>query len=327
MPKKIMWDKGHGGADPGAVGNGLREADLTNDIVDYAMSYLALNYTGFEQRATRSKGETLDLMKRDDEADSWGADVFISVHINAGGGTGFESFIYNGGAGSSTIALQHMVHNEVLSAMRKFGEVIDRGKKRANFAVLRETNMDAVLTESLFIDSTTDASKLKNKAFIKAVGEAHARGVAKFLGLNRSRRNIVQVIKTGSTSTDRYMFKTGWFSEGTRGLQEMEKYLIDNGWDYTKVKENKSENSSTDRYMFKTGWFREGTRGLQEVEKYLMDNGWDYTKVKENKPENAATDRYMFKTGWFREGTRGLQEMEKYLMDNDWDYVKMKEEG
>jgi len=183
MAKKIMWDKGHGGIDPGAVANGLKEADLTNTIVDHAMIYLTNNYTGFQQRATRAIGQTLDLMRRDDEADAWGADVFVSVHINAGGGTGFETFIYNGGASPSTIALQNMIHNEVLVAMRKFGDIKDRGKKRANFAVLRETNMDAVLTENLFIDTTADANKLKNNAFVKAVGEAHARGVAKFLGL------------------------------------------------------------------------------------------------------------------------------------------------
>jgi N-acetylmuramoyl-L-alanine amidase len=185
MAKKIMWDKGHGGTDPGAVGNGLHEDDLTNKIVDYGMAYLSSNYTGFEQRATRAKGETLELMKRDDEADAWGADVYVSVHINAGGGTGFESFIFNGGTPASTIALQNVLHDEVLAAMRKFGDVTDRGKKRANFAVLRETNMDAVLTENLFIDTKADANKLKNEAFIKAVGEAHALGVAKFLGLKK----------------------------------------------------------------------------------------------------------------------------------------------
>jgi len=190
MAKKIMWDKGHGGIDPGAVDNGLKEADLTNIIVDHAMVYMTLNYTGFEQRATRSIGQTLDLARRDDEANKWGANVFVSVHINAGGGTGFETFIYNGGAPASTVSLQNTIHAEILAAMRKFGNVVDRGKKRANFAVLRETNMDAVLTENLFIDTTVDANKLKNNAFLKAVGEAHARGVAKFLKLQEKPKQV-----------------------------------------------------------------------------------------------------------------------------------------
>jgi hypothetical protein len=71
---------------------------------------------------------------------------------------------------------------EILEAVRQHGSIADRGKKRANFAVLRTTNMPSILTENLFIDSN-DANRLKDAAFIKAVGEAHARGVAKFLGL------------------------------------------------------------------------------------------------------------------------------------------------
>ena len=182
MVKKIMWDKGHGGTDPGAVGNGLEEKNLTHKIVEYAMDCLNAEYTGFEQRTTRTGDQTVPLNKRDDGADAWKADVFISVHINAGGGNGFESYIYNGGVGAATIELQNVLHAEIITAMRKFGNIADRGKKRANFAVLRETNMPAILTENMFID-TSDSKYLKNEAFLKAVGEAHARGVAKYLGL------------------------------------------------------------------------------------------------------------------------------------------------
>ncbi|WJQ14594.1 N-acetylmuramoyl-L-alanine amidase [Geobacillus stearothermophilus] len=179
---KIMWDKGHGGNDPGAVANGLQEKQLTHKIVEYAMAYLEANYTGFEQRVTRTSDQTLTLSQRADMANAWGADVFVSVHINAGKGTGFETYVYNGGVSSQTVALQNVLHGEILAAMRKFENVTDRGKKRADYAVLRETKMPAVLTENLFIDSN-DAKHLKNEAFLKAVGEAHARGVAKFLGL------------------------------------------------------------------------------------------------------------------------------------------------
>lgn len=181
MTKKIMWDPGHGGTDSGAVANGLQEEDLTLKIVNYGMAYLDANYTGFEQRKTRGHEQTLPLSKRDDEADAWGADVFIAPHINAGRGTGLESFIFKKVNGA-TVALQNIVHMEVLNAMRQFGNVTDRGKKRADFSVLRETNMPALLTENMFIDSS-DANQLKREDFIKSVGEGHARGVAKFLGL------------------------------------------------------------------------------------------------------------------------------------------------
>lgn len=179
--KKLMWDPGHGGTDPGAVGNGMQEEHLTLKIVQYAMQYLEENHTGFEQRATRGHEQSLALSARDDAADAWGADVYISVHINAGRGTGFESYIYKS-TGASTVSLQNVMHNEILAAMRGFGAITDRGKKRADFLVLRETNMDAILTENLFIDSG-DHRHLQNESFLKAVGEAHGRGAAKFLGL------------------------------------------------------------------------------------------------------------------------------------------------
>jgi N-acetylmuramoyl-L-alanine amidase len=181
MVKRIMWDPGHGGVDPGAVANGLQEKDVTFKIVQYAMTYLESNYYDFEQRATRVSDTTLELFKRDDPANAWPADVFVSVHINAGGGTGFESFIYYG-ASSGSVSLQNIMHAEILAAMRQFGSITDRGKKQANFAVLRATNMPSILTENLFIDSS-DANRLKDEAFLKAVAGAHARGVAMFLGL------------------------------------------------------------------------------------------------------------------------------------------------
>jgi len=106
---------------------------------------------------SRTTDVYLSLSQRADLANKWGADYFISVHINAGGGTGFESYIYNGSVSSATIAYQNV--------MKAIGGVKDRGKKRANYAVLRETKMPAILTENLFIDNSSDVAKLKSEQF------------------------------------------------------------------------------------------------------------------------------------------------------------------
>lgn len=256
MVKKIMWDPGHGGSDPGAGANGIQEKHLTFKIVEYAMAYINLNYTGFEQRATRGNDQTLELSKRDDEADSWGSNVFISVHINAGGGTGFESYIHDS-AGATTIALQNMIHNEVLAAMRQFGSITDRGKKRANFSVLRETNMDAVLTENLFIDSVSDSNKLKDEAFLKAVGEAHARGVAAFLGLQK------KVLTSRIIS-----IYTGGF--GGEDLATIQTFLAANNWWY---QPSRNEDGTI---SFLVGGFGEGSEAAKKLETFLNENNWWY---------------------------------------------------
>ncbi len=263
MVKKIVWDKGHGGSDPGAVASGLYEKTLTHKIVEYAMSYLDATYAGFEQRTTRTGDQTVALDRRDDVADDWGADVFISVHINTGGGKGFESFVYNGNVSSATVALQNVLHAEILTAMRQFGNVTDRGKKRANFAVLRETSMPAVLTENLFIDNQGDARLLKDEAFLKAVGEAHARGIAKFLGLP---------VKVQVASDDKlYRLITGTFPDAKTYADALAKVKQAFGW---VIYEKADSTDFNPDYRIVTGTFV-GKASAEDAAKRLKDRfGW-----------------------------------------------------
>src|SRR5690625_1323086 len=99
---KIYIDAGHGGHDPGAVANGLREKDLTLKITKHVRDYLK-NYN-CSVRMSRTNDKTLSLAQRTNDANRWGADFFLSIHINAGGGTGYEDYIYNGLSNSSKTA-------------------------------------------------------------------------------------------------------------------------------------------------------------------------------------------------------------------------------
>lgn len=121
---KIVLDAGHGGRDPGAVGNGLREKDLTLTIVRH-IGRLLSEYEGVEVHYTRTDDRFLELSERAEIANKLKADYFISVHINAGGGTGFESYIYNGNVSNATVAYQNVIHAEIMKAI---GNVRDRGK-------------------------------------------------------------------------------------------------------------------------------------------------------------------------------------------------------
>src|SRR5699024_10697081 len=130
---------------------------------------------------TRTTDKYLSLTERANIANKANADAFLSVHINAGAGTGFESFIYNVGVSNDTKKLRQYIHNAII---KQIG-VTDRGKKRANFAVVRQTKMPAILTENLFIDSK-DAEKLKDSKFLDKVAQGHVDGIVKFLGLNKA---------------------------------------------------------------------------------------------------------------------------------------------
>src|SRR5690625_3680722 len=132
---------------------------------------------------SHTNDKTISLAQRTNDANRWGADYFLSIHINAGGGTGYEDYIYNGLSNSSkTAKLRDIVHSEMNRVLKKYN-ITNRGKKKANFHVLRESKMPAMLSETLFIDTTKDAKLLKDNAFLKAIGEAHAKGIIKAFNL------------------------------------------------------------------------------------------------------------------------------------------------
>lgn len=177
---KIFIDPGHGGTDSGAVGNGLQEKNLTLQIAK-RMQQLLLNYENVQVRLSREIDKTLSLRQRTDMANNWNADFLISVHINAGGGNGFETFIFPG-IGGVTKRNQDILHAEV---MKGLDGVRDRGKKRADFHMLRESKMDAILTENLFIDNPGDAAKLKQTSILNKIAQGHVNGVVKSYGLRK----------------------------------------------------------------------------------------------------------------------------------------------
>ncbi|MGE6626768.1 N-acetylmuramoyl-L-alanine amidase [Bacillus pumilus] len=183
MTKKIMIDPGHGGHDPGAVANGLKEKDLVLKIAKKTKAILEKVY-GASVKLTRSTDVYVDLSQRARLANNWGADYFASIHINAGGGTGFETFRFDKlSAASSTGKQQKIVHDSIYNKIKE--KAVSRGTKSENLAVLRETKMSAILTENLFIDRKEDAALLKQDSFLNLLAEGHAEGIAAAVGLKK----------------------------------------------------------------------------------------------------------------------------------------------
>lgn len=176
---KLFIDPGHGGSDSGAVGNGLREKDLTLTLAKKVRDLLT-NYENVQVRLSRDTDIFISLNGRADMANNWGADYFMSIHINASGGTGFETYIHTG-ASSASVRYQDIIHPAIVSSI----DIRDRGQKSANYAVLRETTMPAILTENGFIDNASDASKLKSDAFLNKVAQGHVDGLVKAFGLKK----------------------------------------------------------------------------------------------------------------------------------------------
>lgn len=191
---KLFLDPGHGGNDPGAASNGLQEKNLTLAIALEIRDILQNEYENVSIKMSRTKDEAVSLSERTNAANNWGATYYLSIHINAGGGTGFESYIYPG-VGSPTTKYQTAIHNEVI----KLNQLKNRGEKQANFHVLRESNMPALLTENGFIDSDKDAEKMKSSEWIKKVATGHVNGIAKAFQLKKKDTAVYHTVVKGDT--------------------------------------------------------------------------------------------------------------------------------
>lgn len=196
MTKLVVIDPGHGGKDSGALGNGLKEKDITLTIATEVARRLQEDYEGVRCLMTRSTDVYLTLNERTNKANTTNADLLLSIHVNAGGGAGgFESFTNNGSSDKATASLQNVLHTEIMARLKPFN-VIDRGQKKKDLHMCRESKMPAVLTECLFIDVAADAARLKRADVIEAFANGHVTGIAKYLGLKAKQSqqdNIVDV--------------------------------------------------------------------------------------------------------------------------------------
>lgn len=206
----IYLDGGHGGKDGGAAGNGIKEKDIVLEITKRIKAGLE-EYQNTEVLMTRETDIFLSLDERTRRANAANADVFVSVHCNSAAATaarGFESYIYPN-SDAATAAFQNVIHSEIVKAISEFTGFTDRGKKQANFAVLRQSKMKAILTENLFISNPADAALLQRSDYLQAVAQGHINGLEKFLGLKKIERPPKPAEPTGKL----YRVQVGAFED------------------------------------------------------------------------------------------------------------------
>ena len=160
---KIALDFGHTlrGADTGAEGNGRREQDCTREIGNKL--YNKLVNSGYEVKivsvdSANSVNESLSA--RVNNANNWGADLYISIHLNSGGGTGTEVFTYKG--------QENTYARNILNSICSLGYA-NRGIKGSNLYVINHTNMPAMLIECCFIDNAHDMGMYSATNFAEAI--------------------------------------------------------------------------------------------------------------------------------------------------------------
>ena len=194
---KLYLDPGHGGEDPGAQGNGLNEKDITLAIALKIRKIILNDYENVQVKMSRTSDTTRSLAQRSSGANAWDADFFLAIHINSADSSaqGYEDFIYDGASNTSkTAKYQDIIHAEVI----KVNQLKDRGQKKANFHVIRETKMPSILTENGFISNKHDAALMKDSAWQQKVAQGHVNGIAKAFGLKR--KAVKETPKTATTT-------------------------------------------------------------------------------------------------------------------------------
>lgn len=209
MSKKIYINPGHSDKDPGAVGFET-ERKLNVKTANYMNEYLLANYDCQTKVTSGSVNSTTTVAA---EANSWGADLFVSIHKNAGGGDGYEALIYS----TSNKALGQVFEKYV----KAIGQNSRGVKYRPDLNVLRLTNMPAVLNEGAFVDNKKDIQDWNEDHELKKLGEAYAMAAAEFLGLEK---------KTPAVSNTFYRVQVGSYRDRNNAVA-MEKKLEAAGFD------------------------------------------------------------------------------------------------
>lgn len=175
--KTIVLDAGHGGSDTGALYEGIREKDI-NLAVTKKVEAILLSY-GYRVVLTRAQDTTVDLYTRADIANEADADIFVSIHSNAAEKntdfTGIYTYYHPTSRRGARLA------QAIQTPLCEITGAIDRGIESADFVVLRETEMCAVLVEMGFMTNSEELQLLVAPSYQDKLAAGIAEGIVSYL--------------------------------------------------------------------------------------------------------------------------------------------------
>lgn len=202
---KVFIGVGHGGADPGAVANGVKEKDLNLAIALACRDVLEAH--GVTVGMSRTTDANDPLTEEIKECNAFNPDYAFDIHVNAGRGDGVEIFYGVAGVGKP-------LAQNVLNAITAIGQN-SRGLKtrllsdgRDYYGFIREIKAPSIIVECAFIDNKNDIAIIDTAAEQKAMGEAIAKGVLKTLGIaykeqTATNSGILYCVQTGAFAVEK----------------------------------------------------------------------------------------------------------------------------
>ena len=215
---RVVIDPGHGGSDPGTLGADLTEATVTLDVA-LKLEALLTQTAGVDVVLTRRSDTYVGLQERTTLANRDGADLFVSIHVNANRDPsiqGVETFLLNFAStpraasvaarenADSTETMSHLnevvkqiaLHNK-LDESRELATQLqtalvrrlrstdkglrDLGVKQAPFVVLIGASMPSVLVEMAFMTNRHEYQLLTTDAYRQRLAESLSDGVTRYL--------------------------------------------------------------------------------------------------------------------------------------------------
>ena len=195
--KLVFIDPGHGGFDTGAVSKtGLNEKDVALSISKMVREKLLNANDNYEVIMSRSNDKYVDFVtERSAMSNNANADIFVSIHLNSGGNgraQGVETYWYQYNPDYQPVINQeyhnnparlvnsNRLANDIENSIIRNTGAVNRGVKRATFAVIRETKAPAVLVETGFIDNSMEALKLGTQAYQERLAQGIAEGIIEY---------------------------------------------------------------------------------------------------------------------------------------------------
>ncbi|MCH9627773.1 MAG: Sporulation-specific N-acetylmuramoyl-L-alanine amidase [Chlamydiales bacterium] len=192
-PEVIIVDAGHGGKDGGTgnKGDAIEEKELTLETAFLIRN--CLHQLGYKTVMTRTHDIYVPLSTRAEIANNVGADLFVSIHYNHAASKeakGVEVFYYKEGKSppSQRITESKNLAGSILKRVIANTGAESRGLKEANFAVIRETQMPAILIEAGFLSNPIERERVRDPKYQHSIAWGIARGIDQYCESMRTKK-------------------------------------------------------------------------------------------------------------------------------------------
>ena len=176
--RRIIIDAGHGGRDPGAISWDRRHQEKNLNLATAMMVRDHLKQMGYKPALTRSKNIFIPLNERAEMANKRKAELFVSIHYNSAHNNkarGIEVYYYPHSNNSKQLAIT------TLENVLQQTKALSRGIKTANFTVLTQTKMPAILVEGGFMSSSKEMNLLQDPEYLNRLAYGIAIGIDQHL--------------------------------------------------------------------------------------------------------------------------------------------------